>query len=71
MSRKILEDTVLNYFNDAPLPYAEMMFRLASGALKRRRLEDQGQARTRKARKQRENEESDSSKRPVNGPQPV
>ena len=37
MPRKAnLEDTVLSYFTTAPLPAAELMLRIASGAVKRR-----------------------------------
>lgn len=74
MSRKNLEDTVLTYFQNAPLPAAELMLRIASGAVKRRqgpRLSETPAARSsRKALKQAE-QNNDKQGRLTNAAQPV
>lgn len=76
MSRKAnLEDTVLTYFQTAPLPAAELMLRIASSAVKRRqgpRLSETPAARSSRralATKQTENEKpADSPRRLANVP---
>lgn len=38
MRRINLEDSILNYFSTAPLPAAELMLKIVTGAVKRRAI---------------------------------